>query len=141
MAVPPSFTKVADGNVSPSRFVSLSTTVTDRVTQTANNSTAIYGVSQPGVRNAPLIPTGSSSGLDDGFAAVQGDTLKIYGAPNKDVLLQLGGTVTMGDYLTSDGNGKGVTTTTTGQYIGGRAMESGVTDDLIRVELFPSTQY
>lgn len=128
------YTKVANGNIAPSRFVKIDTTAKDRVLQ-AGAGDKCYGVSQPGVRNAPWAP------LDDGYAAIAGENLMIYGSPSKDIKLELGGTVTAGDSLKSDANGKGVTTTTTGDWIGAEAMESGVTGDVVRVRVVEPHQY
>lgn len=50
----------------------------------------------------------------------------------------LGGTVTRGDNLTSDANGKAITTTTAADEVLGRALDSGVTGDII--EFLPATQ-
>jgi hypothetical protein len=137
MAVGPSFTKVAGGTIQPSRFVYLDTSSTDPdgVLQATGGTIPLYGISQPGTRNAPYSP------LDDGNAALIGETIMIYGPPNKDVILELGGTVTTGDYLTADSNGKGVTQAVSSantNWIGAVAMEAGVSGDLIRVQLFPS---
>ncbi len=130
----PSYTKVANGNVAPSRFVKLDTTTEGRVLQ-ATAGDKIYGISQQGTRNTPY------GALDDGFAAIAGENLNIYGPPEKDVLLELGGTVTRGDSLKSDANGKGVTTTSTGDWIGAIALDSGATGDLIPIQTIPPTQY
>lgn len=48
--------------------------------------------------------------------------------------LELGGTVTRGDFLTSDANGMGVAAAT-GNRIGARAEVSGVAGDIIPVKL------
>ena len=47
----------------------------------------------------------------------------------------LGGTVARGDYLTSDANGQLVATTTEGDNVIAQAMESGVLNDVIGVEV------
>lgn len=49
--------------------------------------------------------------------------------------LKLGNTVAPGDKLTSDGNGKGIATTTPGDFWGATALEVGVADDVIEVEV------
>ena len=54
----------------------------------------------------------------DNGAALIGEDLDIYGPPDKDILLIIGGTVTTGDSLKSDANGQGVTTTSTGDWVG-----------------------
>lgn len=50
-----------------------------------------------------------------------------------------GGTITRGDLVTSDGNGKAVTTTTDHQVILGRALQSAVAGDIFEVMLAPAT--
>lgn len=130
-------TKVANGNISPMRFVKQDTTsgVKDRVLQ-AGAGSRIYGVSQQGVRNAPL------AGWDDGYAAIAGENLMIFGFPEKDVRLELGtGGATVGALLKSDANGCGVITTSTGDEVGARAEEAGSVGDFIRVTLISPTQY
>lgn len=131
-----SMTKVANGNISPSRFVKQDTTtgVKDRVLQCGAGD-RVYGISGPGVRNAPW------SELDDGYHAIAGENCFIYGFPEKDVLLELGGTVVAGDLLKADADGKGVVTTTSGQEVGARAEMAGASGDLIRVTCISPTQY
>ena len=62
------------------------------------------------------------------------DTLEvaIQGGGAKAVL---GGNVTRGDYLTSDGNGKLITTVTADDNVIAQAMGSGVLNDVIGVEV------
>lgn len=135
--------KVANGNINPSRFVKLDTTVAGGgyVIIAAANSDNLYGISQPGTHAPPgnLLP---STTLDDGYAAVQNENIRVFvagegGSDGTLCWLQAGGTVTTGDELTSDSSGRGVTTTTTGQIIGARAMQSGVSGDLIKVQVLP----
>ena len=45
--------------------------------------------------------------------------------------VKLGGTVAIGDLLTSDANGKWVVTTTGGDIVAARATQAGVADDVI----------
>lgn len=49
--------------------------------------------------------------------------------------LELGGTVTRGDFLTADANGKGIKVTAPGQRIGAIAEQSGVSGDYIQVRV------
>jgi hypothetical protein len=53
--------------------------------------------------------------------------------------LQLGGSVSIGDEITSDAEGKGIALTGTGESVG-RADEDGVAGDIITVFLTPSTK-
>jgi len=123
-----SFTKVSTGNIVPSVFVKLSTTLDGKVTQCGAGD-KIYGISQPGERNLPF------TGLQDGFAAIAGENLRIYGpGEDKDVLLRLGGTVAPGDRLKSDASGFGVITTTPADEVGAIAQQVGVSGQIIAVQ-------
>jgi len=128
-------TKVANGNIAPSRIVKLDTTADGRVLQAAAATDKPYGISQPGTRNTPY------GTLDDGNAAVAGENLMVYVSNAKDVLLEAGGPVTIGDALTSDASGRGVTTVTTGQWVIAEAMRTGVLGDLIPVWVLEPAQY
>lgn len=129
----PSYTKVANGTIRPSRFVKLDTTADGKVLE-ADAGDQIYGISQPGTRNTPY------SDLDDGNAAKTGETLKIFGPPEKGVLLELGGTVTRGQLLKSDADGKGVNAGTDKDQYGAVAEASGVSGELIPVQCVGPSQ-
>ena len=122
--------RVAAGNIAPSRFVTPSTSADNKVTQ-ATAGQAVCGISHVGVRNVP----GSSLGLDDGYHAIAGENCGVHEPPESWVLLELGGTVTRGDYLKSDGSGKGVAATTDKDAYGARALRSGVSGELIPVQV------
>lgn len=116
MADSPSFT--AGGNISPSRFVSASGSF--HVGQATGATNAPIGVSQAGVRRAP------GTGLDDGYAAISGEGLRVFGV-GETCLIDTGDVVTAGQYLKSDANGRAVpvdTSLTTLQYYGARALET-----------------
>ncbi len=127
----PSFTKVASGNITPSSFVKLTTTAVGKVTL-AGAGEKIFGISQEGSRRTPY------GGLDDGYAAIAGENVRIYGPGDGLCMLQLGGTVTIGDRLKSDASGFGVVTTTNLDEWGAIAHASGVSGELIPVQVtFP----
>lgn len=46
-----------------------------------------------------------------------------------------GGTVAIGDWVTTDSAGKAITTTTEGDCCVGRALKAGVTGDLIEIQM------
>lgn len=124
--------KVANGNITPSRFVKLDTTVDGKVLQ-AGAGDMIFGVAQEGTRLAPL------SGWDDGYAAKAGENIRVYAAPeDKDCFLEIAGTTSVGDKLKSDGSGLGVVTTTANDNIGAIADEAGTANQLIKVRLLMS---
>lgn len=68
---------------------------------------------------------------DDPDAANKHGTVALNGIAK----VKLGGTVSEGDPLCSDANGKGIVSTAAGEYIFGRALEDGVSGDIIRVLL------
>jgi hypothetical protein len=121
-----SFTKVAGGNISPSTFVTIDTT-TGKVTTTGANGDA-YGIAQQHTRRAPL------SGWDDGYAAIDGEMLNIFGPGDDSCLLALGGTVLPGQAIKSDASGNGVAATSDKDRARAIAMVGGVSGDLIRVK-------
>jgi hypothetical protein len=132
MAAGPSRTKVSTGNIAPSRFVKLSTTLDGKCTQ-AGAGEKIFGISQQGTRNTPY------GSLDDGYAAIAGENLQIYGPGDDGAVLELGGTVAAGDRLKSDANGKGVTTVTNLDEVGAVAMVAGTSGQLVPVQpIYPA---
>lgn len=121
-----SYSKIAGGNIAPSRFVKLDTTVGQAVQCGAGE--AIFGISQPSTRRLAL------SGWDDGYAAISGENINIIGPGDDEAHLELGGTVTHGQYIKSDADGKGVAGTSDKDNIGAQALESGTSGKLIRVK-------
>jgi hypothetical protein len=131
----PGYTKTANGNISPMRFVSLVGGSNDLAVQSSVTSVPIWGVSARGVRTAPLNP------LDAGYLAVATEAFPVYGPGDDGCRLELGGTVSAGDRLTADSSGRGVATTTTGQWIGAVALINGVIGDEIPVQPIYSYEY
>lgn len=128
-----SYSRMANGNIAPSRFVKLDTSNDNRVTQCGAGE-RVYGISQPSVHNIALSGGGFTT-PDDGYAAVAGEMLNIYGPGDPGVLLEAGGTVTAGDLLKSDSNGKGVVVASNNDFYGARALESATSGQLFRVEV------
>lgn len=124
----PSFSRKASGTITPYSFVKLDTVNVGQVLLCGAGD-QIDGISQPGVRRVPYLT------LDDGNAAIAGDNINIWGPPEKDVLLKIGGTVVVGDRLKADVNGHGITTTTANDEIGAIAERAGVINDLILVQV------
>lgn len=118
------FPMIANGNIAPSRFLKQDTTVDNKCLQ-AGAGNKLIGVSQRGTRNTPY------STLEDGFCAIAGEDLQIYG-PEETCLLELGGTVAAGDRLKADANGKGVTAASGDEY-GAIAGQAGTSGKLIEV--------
>lgn len=111
---------VSGGNINPSRFVYLSDEFTVLECGSANSP---RGISQEGQKLAPI--SGNST-----VAAASGDPLAVY-LDGQFSLLECGSTVTAGDKLKPDADGKGVTATT--EDYGALALESGTTNEKIKV--------
>lgn len=128
------------GLINPSSFVKLDTaSAGGRVIQ-AGAGDKMFGIAQPGTRSAPF------STLDDGYAARndsgQNDTVMVYTSPDKEVYLQIGtGGCNVDDFLKSSTLGVGVATTSTGDWVGARAKQSGIAGDLVSVDVFEPFQY
>jgi hypothetical protein len=122
----PSYTRVAGGNVEPMHFVTIGTD--GRVTQ-AGAGVQIFGVSGQGTRFPPY------GSLDDGYAAIAGESVLVHGPPEKDVSLVLGGTVTIGAFIKSDANGEGVASSADQEDVGAIALQAGVSGEIIKVQL------
>lgn len=116
-------TMVAGGNISVCRFVEISAAHT--VTQCNATTDKPWGISQEYAREAPLPDVTL-------YAAKANDPVKIYTVGDDDVLLELGGTVAAGDYLSSHTDGTGLNAGADLTY-GARAKEAGVAGDRIRV--------
>lgn len=123
-----SYSKLPGGNIAPSRFVKLDTSNVGKVLQCGAGEN-IFGISSPTTRRMAL------TGWDDGYAGVSGDgAMNIIGPGDDEALLELGGTVTHGDYLKSDADGKGVTGSTDKDRVGAIAMQGGTSGQLIKVK-------
>lgn len=115
----------AGGNISPSRFVKI--TATGTVSQTGD-AEICDGISQAGTRRVAL------DGLDDGYAAIAGYDIEYFG-DNAECLLELGGTVTIGQRIESDADGKGVASTADGAEYGATCLKAGISGDLVPVRV------
>lgn len=115
----------AGGTVNPRRFIKMG--ASDGVAIQATSSAAtIIGISEQVV--GPSTNNVAASGGT--FDVIKGD----------QALLELGDTVTRGQYLTADANGKGIPAVIvagTPLYVGAYAEESGVAGDYILVTLMP----
>lgn len=119
----------AGGNISPARFVKLSTAANSTVLQAAATNVALFGVSTEALKNAPQ--TGGSV-----YAAEANDEIRIY-TPGTVCLLELGvGGTTAGNFLKPDANGAGVTAATT-DVAGAQAMETASAGELCLVYVTP----
>jgi len=121
-----SYSKIAGASVAPSRIVKLLPNNT--VVHATAATDELYGITQPYTRRAPV------TGWDDGLAAVAGEPVNIFGPGDDACKLELGGTVAIGDTLTSTTDGKGVATTTDKHRVIAIAMEAGVSGQVIKVK-------
>ena len=123
----------ANGNIKPYRFVRMDTTADFKVLAATDGSsshgTENIGISQPGTRKPPLSP------LDDGYAAIAGEEILVW-EENDECLLITGAAVTNGDNLKSDSDGRGITGSVSGNYIGAVAMQTATAaNQLIKVKV------
>lgn len=119
-----------NGNIAPSRFVKIDATQVGGYCLQAGSGDKVIGISEPGVRQPPI------SGLDDGFAGIQNSNAIEVLTTNDEGWLETGGTVTFGDLLKPDANGKGVTAGSDGDFFGAIALQSSTgAAQLIRVRV------
>lgn len=109
---------VANGNILPCTFIKPDTTTIGRFLQCGAGD-AVLGISQPGTDAFPY------PGLDTNYAAVAGEQFMYWPLSSQFALLQLGGTVNVGDYIKSDSAGRGITTTSSGDKVGAYAFMIG----------------
>jgi hypothetical protein len=124
---------VADGNILPNRFLKASTN-SFRCLQ-ADGTAPIIGISGDGTKYPP------QPEISNVYHAEQNDPVDVR-AVGDIALLSIVVAVNMGELLTSDGNGQGVpagTSASTAEFVGARALEAGIAQDLIRVEVLPMT--
>lgn len=130
------YSKFANGNVTICSFVKLDsgTPAPFRVVLCAANTDRPFGISQ---ENAYLPPIPQATTPQ--YAAIAGVELKIYGQGCTDVLLAIGsGGCTVGDSLTSDASGNGVTASSA-QIVGALALDTRSSGELCRVVVTPPT--
>ena len=128
-----SFTKKATGNIAPCRIVRVDTSIDDGCVQAVLASTTAHtllGISGEDRLTIPYI------GSHYHATATEGQNMcKIHGEGSRGVLLDIGGTVSPGDRLRPDANGKGIAATADQQRFAAIAEESGVDGEQIRVHV------
>ena len=122
----------AGGSITPSSIVKMSADNTVVLSGAGDRS---IGISAPWTRRVPGESTSPLSGLDDGYTAVSGENVTVYTDGDKEVVLQLGGTVTAGQRIKSDGSGFGVASTTDKDQFVAVAKAGGVSGELIPVDV------
>jgi|SRR5579864_213436 len=127
--MPGSISMAAGGNITPSSFLVL-VSGSDRVVNVAGAGNKCVGISREWHRLPPW------EGLDDGYIAILNDSVPHYDyGLDQEALLQLGGTVAVGDYLKSDASGHGVTASSDGDEYGAIAIEAGNVGDIVKVQM------
>jgi hypothetical protein len=117
---------IASATIYPCRFVKKATADSGMVTQCGAGERP-FGISQRDIRRNDYVET-------SGRAALVNEPIGFYIEP-EECLLELGGTVTAGDYLKSDANGKGVTADTDQDDYGAVAIVSGTSGQQVRVKV------
>jgi len=74
-------------------------------------------------------------GIGDSLGSASGETLDVI--IDGIALVKAGGTIAVGDIITSDGTGQALATTTAGNRYIGIAIDPGVSGDLIGVRIAP----
>lgn len=123
-----SFTGVAASNVKPSRFVKRTSSSGEPVLLACGANESPWGISQPSTRRMAL------SGWDDGYAAVPGEMLNVYGPGDDECLLVLGADCSAGDYLKSDATAAGVPAGSNRDAVGAQAKVDGKSGQAIPVK-------
>lgn len=123
-----SYSAVAGGNIAPCRFVTMSESSGEPVvTQSAAND-VVWGISPKSTRRMAL------SGWDDGYAAIAGETMAVFGPGDDEALLEISETVTAGQLLQATTDGVGAVASANNDNIGAVALEGGASGDVIKVK-------
>jgi hypothetical protein len=119
---------VAGGNVSPCRFVKISTTAGQGV-QAAAGTDLLVGISIEETRYPPNSPA------DDGLVAIANENLPYLG-PGQVTNLIINATLTAGVVVTADASGKGIAPAA-GDYVGAILLQGGVAGDKVMAYILP----
>lgn len=119
---------ISGGVIQPYRFVRI--TATNTVSQASASTQRVIGISQDFARNAPV------DGASTAAATAAGQEIMVYGL-GEECLLELNATLSAGDLVCPDADGKGVAAAST-YFVGATLVESGVAGDLRRVIVKPS---
>lgn len=123
----------AGGDINPKRFVVIDATDTNTVVEASGVTAVLVGISTDATKASPS--DGAST-----LAAEDGDHIETR-MDGEVALLNLGtGGATAGDKLTSDSDGKGITSSTDEDYWGALALESGSAGEDIEVLIMTGRQ-
>lgn len=122
---------VAAGNIIPSRFVKLVSGQTGFVAQ-AGSGDAPFGVSVQGTRNP------SYSGLQDGFAAVTGENIRVYLA-NEECMIEVDAAYNPGTLLKPSTSGIATQATADGDIYGAILLDAATAaNQLVKCRVTPT---
>ena len=126
---------VAGGTIYPARFIELDITADNTAIAATAGASRLIGVTTEATREAP-IPEATSPTP----AANAGEPVEFYRLGENGAKIELGGTVTRGDWVQpkSDGSGKGVKAAS--GMGAGWALQSGVSGEKVDLFLFGSPQ-
>ena len=110
---------VAGGNIYPCRFITQSAEAPFTVTQATAAATIIVGIAAEGTT---VVPIDGYTDATSVYAATPGLPVPYWGE-HDECLLEVAETVSPGDLLSPDADGKGVVSSTAGAPIGARALE------------------
>jgi hypothetical protein len=129
---------MANGNISPSTFVAMDTSLDFSVLQATGVSAPIIGVSQPGTLQPPGLQVALFPGTTptSQYAAVAGSQLEIFGMGDTCSLTIGAASVPTAQFLTADTNGNGVAATS-GNYVGAMTFSSAVAGAVVKVLVLP----
>lgn len=123
-----SYSAVAGGNIAPCRFLLMSESSGEPVVTQATANAVIYGISPKSTRRMAL------SGWDDGFAAIAGETMAVFGPGDDEALLEISEAVTAGQLLQATTDGVGAVASSNNDNVGAVALEGGASGDYIKVK-------
>jgi hypothetical protein len=120
---------IAGGDIRPFRFVTWDTAEDHQVLESNSGDTKLAGICGGSTRRAEI-----SDVVVTTLHAADGEHVRLY-SQGDITLLELGGTITAGDYLKPDADGKGVVATLATDPIGAQALQSGTSGGRIEVEV------
>ena len=96
---------------------------------------------KPGADNTKVVQGAAATdkliGVSDSIGGASGETIDVI--LDGIALVKAGGSIAMGDLITSDSTGQGVATTTASNRIIGVAMEDAASGDLFGVRIAPGS--
>jgi len=114
---------VANGNISPCRFVKLDT-ANDQYGLQATDGSASHGDPTIGVSGQDTDQPPLSDLITTFYHAIATEPIRLYGAGDQ-ALLEIGAAVTTERRLKSDANGRGIPVTSDADFVGAIAIQTG----------------